>query len=232
MVHPSTRSRLVHTDYAVRTLAFAYCFITIGLHLSEHDAATGTWVLFGIQFLVYPHLVYWRALRSSNPDRAERDNLYLDSVLMGVWAATLNFPTWITLAIVGSTTMNAAVNRGAPGIAISLLCTLTGAALWAAIGGLRHAPNTSEQVTLLCFFGSMLYGTAVAKTISSGLVEAKFVSSETIICALVGAIVWNLLTWWFGLPSSSSHALIGGLVGATLASAHGDWACPRVVVQA
>ncbi len=68
-----------------------------------------------------------------------------------------------------------------------------------------------------------LYGTAVAKTVSSGLVEAKFVSSETIICALVGAIVWNLLTWWFGLPSSSSHALIGGLVGATFASAHGDW---------
>lgn len=69
-----------------------------------------------------------------------------------------------------------------------------------------------------------LYGTAVAKTISSGLVDAKFVSSQTIICALVGAIVWNLLTWWFGLPSSSTHALVGGLVGATLASANGDWA--------
>jgi inorganic phosphate transporter, PiT family len=71
-------------------------------------------------------------------------------------------------------------------------------------------------------FGALV-GTAVAKTVSSGLVDAKFVSSETIICALVGAIVWNLLTWWFGLPSSSSHALVGGLVGATLASAHGDW---------
>src|SRR5262245_20556662 len=71
--------------------------------------------------------------------------------------------------------------------------------------------------------GGALVGTAVAKTISSGLVEAKFVSSQTIICALVGAIAWNLLTWWFGLPSSSTHALVGGLCGATLASAHGDW---------
>jgi PiT family inorganic phosphate transporter len=64
-----------------------------------------------------------------------------------------------------------------------------------------------------------LVGVAVAKTIASGLVEAKFVSSATIVCALFGGIVWNLLTWWFGLPSSSSHALVGGLVGATVASA-------------
>ena len=77
--------------------------------------------------------------------------------------------------------------------------------------------------TVTNLFGALFLGTAVAKTISSGLVDAKFVSTQTIICALLGAIVWNLLTWWFGLPSSSSHALVGGLVGATLASAHGDW---------
>jgi len=69
-----------------------------------------------------------------------------------------------------------------------------------------------------------LAGSAVAKTVSSGLVDAAFVTSETIIAALLGAIVWNLITWWFGLPSSSSHALVGGLCGATLASAHGQWA--------
>src|SRR5438445_13895640 len=56
-----------------------------------------------------------------------------------------------------------------------------------------------------------LWGTAVAKTIASGLIEANLITltSGIIICALVGAIVWNLVTWWFGLPSSSSHALIG-----------------------
>lgn len=68
-----------------------------------------------------------------------------------------------------------------------------------------------------------LWGTAVAKTIASGLVDTNFVSSGALICALVGAIVWNLLTWWFGLPSSSSHALIGGLCGAVLAVAHNDF---------
>ena len=68
-----------------------------------------------------------------------------------------------------------------------------------------------------------LWGTAVAKTIASGLVDAKIVSSEVIVCALLGAIVWNLITWWVGLPSSSSHALVGGLCGACLAAANNNW---------
>lgn len=72
-----------------------------------------------------------------------------------------------------------------------------------------------------------MWGTAVASTIGNGLVESHFVTLQTILCALIGAIVWGLLTWWFGLPSSSSHALIGGLCGATLASAHGNWAVIR-----
>ena len=68
-----------------------------------------------------------------------------------------------------------------------------------------------------------LVGTAVASTIAKGLVDSAFVSQQTIICALLGGILWNLLTWWLGLPSSSSHALVGGLCGATLASAKGNW---------
>ncbi|MGV3774091.1 MAG: inorganic phosphate transporter [Verrucomicrobiales bacterium] len=66
-------------------------------------------------------------------------------------------------------------------------------------------------------------GTAVAKTVASGLVDASAVTSEVLTCALLGAIVWNLITWWFGIPSSSSHALIGGLCGGALASAKGNW---------
>ncbi len=68
-----------------------------------------------------------------------------------------------------------------------------------------------------------LAGHAVAKTVSSGLVEAQFVTSATIICALFGGIVWNLITWWLALPSSSTHALVGGLCGATLANAQNNW---------
>ena len=68
-------------------------------------------------------------------------------------------------------------------------------------------------------------GTAVAKTISSGLVDTEVVNvtAQVLLCALGGGITWNLITWWLGLPSSSSHALIGGLCGAALAAAHNDW---------
>ncbi len=59
-------------------------------------------------------------------------------------------------------------------------------------------------------------GTAVAKTIGAGLVDEKTTSQVIVASALLGAIAWNLITWWSGLPSSSSHALIGGLLGATI----------------
>jgi len=68
-----------------------------------------------------------------------------------------------------------------------------------------------------------LWGTAVAQTIASGLVDTKVVTSQILICALLGAIVWNLITWWLGLPSSSSHALVGGLCGACLAATGNNW---------
>ncbi|MBA8883955.1 inorganic phosphate transporter [Dokdonella fugitiva] len=70
-----------------------------------------------------------------------------------------------------------------------------------------------------------LLGTAVAKTIASGLIDTNLVAVTPVvlICALLGAVIWNLITWWWGLPSSSSHALVGGLCGAALAAAHDDW---------
>jgi PiT family inorganic phosphate transporter len=73
-------------------------------------------------------------------------------------------------------------------------------------------------------FGALV-GTAVAKTIASGLIDTGVVnvSSMVLICALAGATIWNLITWWWGLPSSSSHALVGGLCGAALAAAGNRW---------
>ena len=78
---------------------------------------------------------------------------------------------------------------------------------------------TPRQAIILAattnLFGALV-GTAVAKTIASGLVDTAYVSSYTSISALIGAITWNMITWYYGIPSSSSHALIGGIVGAVL----------------
>src|SRR6266576_1837039 len=83
-----------------------------------------------------------------------------------------------------------------------------------------------------------LLGGAVASTIGKGLVDTNFVTMATVLSALIAAFAWNITTWLVGLPSSSSHALIGGLCGAALATAHGNWSVlqwhtglwPKVVV--
>jgi len=66
------------------------------------------------------------------------------------------------------------------------------------------------------FAGPFVFGTAVAATVGKGIIQPEFSTLYVIFAGLIGAIIWNLITWWFGLPSSSSHALIGGLVGSAL----------------
>lgn len=80
------------------------------------------------------------------------------------------------------------------------------------------APNLAILMAAGLNFAGALSGTAVAKTIGSGIVGTN-VSQEVVMAALIGAIVWNLITWYFGIPSSSSHALIGGLIGGGMAQA-------------
>src|SRR5512142_1870450 len=69
------------------------------------------------------------------------------------------------------------------------------------------------------FVGYFAFGVAVASTIGKGVVAVQFITLPILVAALLGAIAWNIITWLLGLPTSSSHALIGGLVGAAIASA-------------
>jgi PiT family inorganic phosphate transporter len=71
------------------------------------------------------------------------------------------------------------------------------------------------------FIAFLFFGLHVAETLGTGIIDASVVDPSVIFSALVGAIAWNLITWYFGIPSSSSHALIGGLVGAGVAKAGG-----------
>lgn len=89
---------------------------------------------------------------------------------------------------------------------------------------------------ILNFVGAFL-SLKVAATIASGIVDSGSITLQVVFAGLVGAIAWNMLTWWFGLPSSSSHALIGGVVGAMLAAkgfgaVHGDGLLNKVVLPA
>lgn len=132
------------------------------------------------------------------------------------------------------------------------LCVVLAAVAFEYINGFHDAANAiatvvstkvlqpRQAIALAAFFNltGALTGTAVAATVGKGMVDTKVVTMATVLCALLSAILWNLLTWWLGLPSSSSHALIGGLCGAAIATAKGDWSIlkwntglmPKVVI--
>src|SRR3954464_4729337 len=80
-------------------------------------------------------------------------------------------------------------------------------------------PKVAVTIAAILNFAGAFISLKVAATIAGGIVEAGAITPTVVLGGLIGAICWNLTTWWFGLPSSSSHALIGGVVGATIAAA-------------
>jgi PiT family inorganic phosphate transporter len=84
------------------------------------------------------------------------------------------------------------------------------------VGTRALSPRWAVLVSAAANLAGAFVTTAVAKTVGKGLIDTGLATDRTVLAALLGAIAWNLLTWWGGLPSSSTHALIGGLVGAAL----------------
>src|ERR671924_1996602 len=88
------------------------------------------------------------------------------------------------------------------------------------ISSRAFSPGTALGIaTVAEFLGPFLFGVTVARTIGDEIVQSSVLTLEVIAAALIGAILWNLITWYFGIPGSSSHALIGGMVGAVIAAA-------------
>ena len=114
-----------------------------------------------------------------------------------------------------------------------VLVTIVAALIFDFINGFHDAANSIATVVstrvlsprlaviwaAIFNFLAVIMGTKVAKTIGSGILELSQVTQYVILCGLMGAIVWNLITWWWGLPTSSSHALMGGLAGAAVTRA-------------
>ncbi|MEY2534942.1 MAG: inorganic phosphate transporter, PiT family, partial [bacterium] len=80
------------------------------------------------------------------------------------------------------------------------------------------SPRFAVLLSAVLNFAGAFISLEVAATVASGIVESGAITTTVVFAGLIGAIAWNLATWWFGLPSSSSHALIGGVVGAAFAA--------------
>src|SRR5207244_3424430 len=117
---------------------------------------------------------------------------------------------------------------------LALLALISVALVFDFLNGLHDAANSIATIVstrvlkpqyavvwaaFFNFIAFLFFGLHVAETLGTGIIDPGIVDPHVIFAALMGAIVWNLLTWWLGIPSSSSHALIGGLVGGGFAKA-------------
>jgi len=107
----------------------------------------------------------------------------------------------------------------------------TGNAMATSIASGALKPKTAVLLSAVLNLVGAFLSTAVAATIAKGLIDSNLVTLELVFAGLVGGIVWNLLTWLLGIPSSSSHALIGGIVGATIAAVGGHGVIWKGVVS-
>ncbi|OBI96041.1 inorganic phosphate transporter [Mycobacterium alsense] len=107
----------------------------------------------------------------------------------------------------------------------------TGNAMATSIASGALAPKAAVALSAVLNLVGAFMSTAVAATIAKGLIDGHIVTLDLVFAGLVGGIVWNLLTWFLGIPSSSSHALIGGIVGATIAAVGGHGVIWKGVVS-
>jgi len=143
-------SWVVRMHYRMRTAAFGMLFLAVCLHARVETVRADVWLFLGLLLIVYPHLQFRRAQRSSTPLDTEMHNLSADSLLLGMSAAALGFPLWITFSSLLGTLSNNTANKGWPGVAETLLAFSTGALLGGAIWGFRLVPGNDLPTTLLC----------------------------------------------------------------------------------
>ena len=144
-------------SYRVRVAAFALVGIPIALHVLPQSPGALFWIGFLLQFAVYPHLMQWRIRACEQPEKAELDNLVVDAVVSGAWAAGLGFPLWITVALCLATLLNHTIMRGLPGILICPAALLSGALASTTVIAFRVSADTDGLVTLASIIGLAIY---------------------------------------------------------------------------
>ncbi len=154
---PKTYHRFVRIFYQIRATAFAWLFVAIGMQMWGRGYPGLAWVLLALQFLAYPHLLFWRARRAPDSLRAEHTNLVLDCLLLGIWISALEFPTWIAFPIFLGVSLNNAMNRGWRGALGALLGFASGALAWALVAGFKVSPYTDPVAAALCLIGLFVY---------------------------------------------------------------------------
>lgn len=149
--------RLAHTNYGPRAVAFALVFLVVANLFAERGYSGWDLAFAVLSFLVYPHLVYLHARLAPDSKQAELNNLYLDSILAGVWAAQMHFALAPTVMVATAITLTNAAHGGARRLLWGSLCFVGAAALWGAASGYRFNLTVGPVVRGLSFIGIFVY---------------------------------------------------------------------------
>lgn len=157
-------SSLIRINYRIRVSSFAMGFAVFASHFLDKGATPLLWVLTTLQFLAYPHVLYWRTQKVADPLRAEIQHLRLEPFLFGLWCAVLGLPLWITVGLLNCALVNNIYFRDLRGGVEALATFGAGIALWAALaGGIRIDPSTSWLTTFLAIAALTLYMAMTAR---------------------------------------------------------------------
>ncbi len=150
---------VVHMNYRNRVGSWLFAFIVLAAHFWEHSYSLGLWLLMGLQFIVYPHVIYLRARYASDPLAAEIQNLLLDNFCFGIWSALLGFPLWISYTLLICGCINMAAFSAFKGVLQALGAATAGVILVWAVNGASFTPDTSllvSAMSMACLSGYLI----------------------------------------------------------------------------
>lgn len=147
----------VRMNWKNRSICFVLLGITVGSYFYENGASPVAWVLLGLQFFLYPHVLYWHGLRAANPRQAEVRNMTCDALCFGAWSAALGFPLWLSFSMFVGASVNLLVFTSWWGWARAIAGMCLGAlwVLWALPWSFR--PESSAWSTGLSMFTLMAF---------------------------------------------------------------------------
>lgn len=153
----------VRVNYRNRAGSFVMLFAILAVQLFERHPGAWTWFLLVAQFLIYPHLMFWRARLAADSRQAERNNLTVDSFLFGFWGVWLGFPLWVTFVMFVSSTLHHVLYEGRRGGVISMAALAAGISVAGVWWGFHFAPEMDRLPTLMCIVGFALYLLVIAQ---------------------------------------------------------------------
>ena len=169
----SATPRLVRIHHRLRSFSFAMMFVATGLHIHDKDYGPLAWTLLALLFLAYPQVQHWWVRRAANPVRLALKQLLVDSFLLGMYAAAMQFSIWLSFVVIIATLSNSAVNNGLRGILQSVLGLMAGAAIGIGLFGFSPSLHTGLAATIYCMIGIVLYVLVTGKLVFAGNIELR-----------------------------------------------------------